>query len=285
MGTNWLKVLVALVWMMSVSQVSGQHLDYLSKAPFYKTYKKQAMQNAKMAYLPVAIDKMVVETFFYKDRVEVLRPLIDTMNVYLSSVKMTSVDVEVLPQKGRPYVFVGSSEAETAPPGSEMMREAHHKYAPMVIYLDKPSKAWKAEVVRLLEGQDAEYMMAFWIGFVEFPKANKGVFKKKVVLGTHYEPDIRFLSAEDKPVEVLLVTGILFNKQGEVLRAGAEGIVHEDTPFWAQVLELNKSVDDKTVQSVVSDLRREDLPGKPLAWKAALDMLIHQLHPKANIIG
>ena len=277
--------LLFAVSVMSVAQAFGQQLDYLSKAPFYKNYKKHAVQTAQIASLPIEIDKMVLEEFFYKDRVAALQPLVAVMNGYLDSLQITRLDGQVLPKKGSPYLFVGSSEAETAPPGSDMMREEYHKYAPMVIYAKKPSNDWKKQAEEMLVQHSADYMLAIWVGIVEYPKANKGVFKKKVVLGTNYESDIRFLSAEDKPVEVIQITGMLFNKKGEVLRAGAEGIIHEDTPFWAQVFDLKKDMDDKAIQALISECRREDLPGNPLAWKAAMDMLIHQLTPRAKVVG
>ncbi|MCB0376736.1 MAG: hypothetical protein KDD04_12525 [Sinomicrobium sp.] len=145
----------------------------------------------------------------------------------------------------------------------------------MIIYLKKPSKDWKRVLPDALSG--IENLLIIRIGFAEYPKANKGIFKKKVVLGTDHEHEIRFLSAEDKPVEVLQLTGMVLNRNGDVLRAGAEGIVHEDAPFWAQVFDIQKSMDDKTVNNLISKFRIEDLPGKPLAWKAALDTLLRQL--------
>jgi len=69
------------------------------------------------------------------------------------------------------------------------------------------------------------------LGFSEYPKADKGAFGQKVVLGTGYEEGIKFLSAEDKPVEVLQVTGMLLDREGNIIRSGAEGIVAKDTTW------------------------------------------------------
>jgi hypothetical protein len=102
------------------------------------------------------------------------------------------------------------------------------------------------------------------------------LFKKKVVLGTGYEPEIRFLSAEDKPVEVLQLTAMLFNSKGEVVRAGSEAFLHEDTPFWAQAAGISKSIDNRKIQQALINHRREDLPGNPLAWKTGLQTLLEQ---------
>ena len=60
------------------------------------------------------------------------------------------------------------------------------------------------------------------------------------------------------------------------MRAGAEAFLHQDTPFWAQMLDVKQLTDDNTMQAVLNHTR-EDLPGEPLAWKVALHHLLQQL--------
>lgn len=229
-------------------------------------------------HLPVMIDEKVKTEFFYQGREAVLLPVTEAMNQYLDSLAWASaIDIGPVPAKGNPYVFVGSSEAETAPPGAEMMREEFDKFPPMMLYVQKPSKEWTRLLLRTMSYTEADYAMLIWLGFNEYPKANKGLFKKKVVLGTGYEPEIRFLSAEDKPVEVLQLTAMLIDKNGDVLRAGSEAFLYEDTPFWAQIVGLNKSIDDQSIQNAIINERRNDLPGNPLAWKIGLTTLMEQL--------
>jgi len=76
---------------------------------------------------------------------------------------------------------------------------------------------------------------------------------------------------------VLQLTGVLVNTQGQVVRAGAEGILARDTPFAAQVFDVEKMLDDRTLQAVLTTERRKDLPGEPMKWQAALDNLLWQL--------
>jgi len=61
------------------------------------------------------------------------------------------------------------------------------------------------------------------------------------------------------------------------VRAGAEGILARDTPFAAQVFDVARDVDERTLGRVLTHERREDLPGDPLAWEVALDNLLAQL--------
>lgn len=256
----------------------AQNVYELKKDHFYKTFKKTAINtDTRLVHAPVALDEKMAEEFFYQGREAVFQPLIDTINSYLDSLNWSQPLSANPPQKGAPYLFVGSSEAESAPPVTMMMRENHDLYPPMAMYLEKPSKAWRKTISQNMSRQKGEYALLIWIGLTEYPKANKGVFKKKVVLGTGYEHEIRFLSAVDKPVEVLQVTGVLLDKEGNVLRAGAEGFLHEDSPFWVQVLEAGTTIDDNAINKLFEEQRREDLPGSPLAWRVALYNLMEQL--------
>lgn len=164
-----------------------------------------------------------------------------------------------------------------------MMREDHDEYPPMALYLEKPPKAWRQSFSQQMVEQEADFALLLWIGLTEYPKADKGLFKKKVVLGTDYEHEIRFLSAVDKPVEVLQLTGVLLDHEGNVIRAGAEGFLHEDSPFWVQALEAGTTIDGNAIEKLFTEERREDLPGRPLAWKVAVDNLMSQLSKRARI--
>lgn len=271
-----------------VYQAAAQQTYRLQKAPFYKSFDKKTRvtSESRLAYLPVEIDKMTREAFFYEGREAVLSPVVEILNGYLDSLSLASAFPGDLPAlKGAPYLFVGSSESETAPPSAEMLREEYDKFPPMAMHLDKPGGEWKKEAIQRMEQADIDFLLVIRLAFNEYPKANKGVFKKKVVLGTDYEPEIRFLSGELEPVEVLQITGILLDRKGNVIRAGAEAFLYEDSPFWVQVLGAGTVIDDKTLRRAITEIRREDLPGKPLAWRVAADHLFYQLTRLPRTIG
>lgn len=258
----------------------AQQTYRMSKAPFYKTFDKKSTLTSEthLMHLPVQIDKMTNEEFFYQGREAALQPVITVLNQYLDSLNWsTAVAWDNFPDKDNPYLFVGSSESVIAPPAAEMLREDFDKFPPMAMHIDKPGREWKTVLQQHMAHNSIDFAMIFWLGFNEYPKANKGLFKKKVVLGTDYEPEIRFLSDELEPVEVLQITGMLVDKKGNIIRAGAEAFLYEDSPFWVQVLEASTAIDDKTLIRSATDIRRDDLPGKPLAWKVAMYNLIRQL--------
>lgn len=285
-----LQTLIRVLWILLflfffAAQVFAQNAYELKKDDFYRTFEKKVKlsDSDRLLHAPLIFDKEMSEEFFYQGREIVLQPLVNVMNQYLDSLAWSQPMTGQLSEKGLPWLFVGSSEAETAPPVTITMRQDHDVYPPMALYLEKPSKSWKQSFSQQMAEQDADFALLMWIGLTEYPKADIGLFKKKVVLGTGYEHEIRFLSAMDKPVEVLQLTGVLLDREGNVIRAGAEGFLHEDSPFWVQTLEAGTSIDDKAIEKLFTEERREDLPGRPLAWKVAMDNLVDRLTQRARI--
>ena len=262
----------------TATQVQAQRAFQLKEGRFYRSFKKELPSSeSRIIHYPVELDEKMKTEFFYQGREEMFLPLMDSLNALMMNLAWSQEAGGRMEQKGAPYLFVGSSEAESAPPATMMMRNEEDLYPPMAMYLEKPSKQWRESVRKLLGDNTADYALLVWVGLTEYPKTNKGVFKKKVVLGTGYEREIRFLSAVDKPVEVLQLTGVLVDKKGEVVRAGAEGFLHEDSPFWVQALDASTTVSDRIMETLLTDQQREDLPGNPPAWRVAAVNLLEQL--------
>lgn len=269
---------------LTPDQAGAQNTYRLNKAPHYKSFEKYKGGNYRnFRFDGVILHPVMKSEFAFLNRESNMQPIADTLSTYIHSLPwITSPDNRsVMPEKGMPFLYVGSAQSDAAPPSAHMIRGEHEPYPPMVMHLTKPSKNWRNEFIKHHNGGSDDYHLIIWLGFSEYPKTDKGLFKKRVVLGTGYEREIRFLSATDKPVAVLQITGVLLDHKGNVVRAGSEAFFHEDTPFWAQVLDMSKSIDDKTLQSAVLTERREDLPGSPLAWQTALHNLLHQLTQRA----
>ena len=229
------------------------------------------------ALLPVSLDPELADLLGYGQRAAEFTPILVAMNTQLQGAACCRyVDAASLPS-GAPYVFVGSADGEVAPPEAQDQVLPHDRFAPMVMHVRKPSAAWSGALAALLARERASYAVVTWLGVSQYPKGREGTFGKKVVLGTGHEEPVRFLTAEDKLLEVLQLTGVLVDAQGQVVRAGAEGIVARDTPFAAQVIDVSKVLDDRTLEQVLTSERRQDLPGAPLKWDVALGNLLAQL--------
>jgi hypothetical protein len=158
--------------------------------------------------------------------------------------------------------------AACAPPEAVYQRLPTDRFAPMVLHLERPSDAWREQAAARAAAAGKPYVIALHLGVSQYAKGRSGLFRKSVELGTGHRQSIRFLTAEDKPVEVLHLTGVLLDVRGRLVRAGAEGIILRDTPFAAQAFDVVR---------VLEDERRTDLPGAPLKVDVALYNLLAQL--------
>ncbi|RQW07701.1 MAG: hypothetical protein EH225_01235, partial [Calditrichaeota bacterium] len=264
----------------TLDNLSKGQFDRLKGTPFYKTYGNFQTDSAdKIFHLSVDVSRESKMDLSYEDRKRALGLLLKAIEDYVDSLNQSLLlpDIGTLPEQGAPSMYVGSSEGENAPPGAETLRQEHDKYPPMMIYVEKPSKEWKQAFIPALQNAGGQFLLILNLSFDQYPKADRGLFQKKVVLGTEYEENINFFSAEDKPVEVLQITGMILNDEGKIIRAGAEGILAKDTPFYLQIFDIEEGIDNKTLRQILENERREDLPGNPLKWKVATHNLVNQL--------
>jgi len=256
--------------------VGAGRTDRLEGAPYYKRYQKNVPGGAVVT-LPVSLLPGASEDVGGLGRPQALRLLLEALNRHLATLEWARPLEGALPEDGAPRVYVGSADGEHAPAAAAMELGGPDERAPMVIHLQYPSKAWRQAAAAVLADQGAQGAIVVTLGFSELSKSYEGTFKKRVVLGTGHEVDIRFFSAELEPVHVLILTGALVDLEAKVVRAGAEGILSEDTPFWAQSIGAQKEIDTDMVLRLLEQERREDLPGHPLTWQVALENLVAQL--------
>jgi hypothetical protein len=227
--------------------------------------------------LPAALDPELAGTLGYGGRQGEFAPLLAALNDDLQGRRCCRyVAQTALPADG-PQLYVGSADSDLAPPEALEQVLPQDRFAPMVLHLGRPSAAWRQAAAELVAREGASHAVVIWLGVSQYPKGRQGVFGKKIVLGTGHEVPIRFLTAEDKLLEVLQLKGVLVDAEGRVVRAGAEGILARDTPFAAQVFDVEKVLTDDALAAVLNTERRADLPGAPPSWQVALGNLLAQL--------
>ena len=227
--------------------------------------------------VPARLDPELATSLSYGRRAGEFAPILAAINDSLGQQSCCALARDTALPAGAPHVYVGSADGELAPPEAGQQALPHDRFAPMVMHIARPSAVWQQSMASLLAARGAQYGIAVTLGVSQYPKGREGVFGKKVVLGTGHEEPIKFLTAEDKLLEVLQLTGVLVDAQGRVLRAGAEGILARDTPFAAQVVDVEKAIDDRTLAEVLTSERRSELPGSPAKWDVALENLLAQL--------
>lgn len=251
----------------------------LGDAPYYVALAQpQPAPGSCAIVLPVTLDPRLGESLEYRNRLVELEPIVAELNAELDRREGCVRPVRGGPASvGAPRVYVGSSDSDYAPPEAASQRLPEDRFQPMVMHLERPSPSWRSDVGSLVSQSASSYAIAIQLGVSQYMKGYSGVFRKEVVLGTGYRQPIKFLTAEDKPVEVLHLTGVIVDGSGRPVRAGAEGIVLRDTPFLAQTVDASRSLDSDELRRVLQTERRGDLPGQPLKLNVALDNLLRQL--------
>jgi len=262
----------------SLDELAIAQTERLEEGEFYATVGPGLQGPVDPAIvLPAVLDPELANSLSYGRRAGDFAPIMAALNGALADDSCCRLVAAVALPPGAPHVYVGSADGALAPFEARDQVLPHDEFPPMVMHVRRPSAAWQQAMAGLLAREGATHAILVSLGVSQYPKGREGVFGKKVVLGTAHEEPVRFLTAEDKLLEVLQLTGVLVNAQGQVVRAGAEGILARDTPFAAQVLDVEKSLDDRTLQAVLTTERRKDLPGQPMKWQAALDNLLWQL--------
>jgi hypothetical protein len=258
----------------TLDELATARTDRLGEPPFVLRFEPFSAPADAVVLAPVALDRVTLETGVVASTAAALAPLAAALDARLAAMDCCTPGTVPPADDGAPWVFVGSAGGETAPPEAEQFIEEHEKFPPMVLHVAYPAAAWQAALAA--QPPAAAYL---WIrlALVDYPGADEGLFGKKVVLGERHEVKRPFLRAELQPIQVLQVTGALLSPDGRVIAAGAEGIHAVDTPFKAQMFGLQKEINPGEVEAVIHELRREDLPGRPLKWEAALDNLVYRL--------
>jgi hypothetical protein len=271
----------------SLDELAVGETHRLDDAPYYvEISRPQPPPGSCAIVFPVTLDREVEETFGYSRRASEFEPLIAALNARLAARGAGCIReaVRAPTSSGWPRVYVGSAESDYAALSDKEQRLPSDRFAPMVLHLDRPGREWRAEATALVAQAGVSYAIVLQLGVSQYMKGYDGVFTKEVALGTGYRQPIKFLTAEDKPVEVLHLTGVMVDATGRVVRAGAEGIVLRDTPFLAQAVEASRVFDPQEIQRVLSQERRNDLPGAPLKLDVALDNLLAQLTRSAVLV-
>ena len=257
---------------------------HVNKAPYYDgTLKTMPL---KVVHVPVTADKRLRNAFMDRDRRFVLEPLIWEMNKYLDSLRIsTAISAFDLEQDEAPDIYVGNEYADFAPT-SRIGLEGDESSTSMVIYKYDPSKTWKEMLKGATIRHDADHVLFITIGFSEYFLRHKNIFGKVVLdLGTGHQTTASWFTDTETPAEVLHVAGALLNREGKIVRAGAEGIIAKKTGFFTNALGMRDILSEDDLKKILHSEKRRDLVGKPLKWKVALNNLVAQLTERKALIA
>jgi len=201
--------------------------------------------------------------------------LLGEMNAFLDSLGVTAV--VPAPTRGTPPDVQFGCIADIT--GECMVRETHAPPNRSLVRLAvaRPSPDWIDGSAVALEraGMERAILITLEVGHL-WPELRNLRGDKVVRLGTGHDASVPWLTSLDAPVAVIQLTGALIGRDGRALRIGAEGLMARTTPLLASAFGARRLISDEDVERARA-ARRENLPGRPLAWQAALLELVAQL--------
>ena len=147
----------------------------------------------------------------------------------------------------------------------------------MRLAVGRPSESWVTWAGSAMDAGNVPNTIVITLEVGQYLPRQKGfVGHKEVELGTGHVVSLPWLTSLETPVSVLQLTGARIGRNGQAVRIGAEGLLARRTPFAVSALGAQALISDEDVEKVRT-ARRDDLPGQPLVWQAALRTLVTQL--------
>lgn len=254
----------------------------LHRAPYYHEYGSATpLPSGVVGHLPVRLDGRLHGVLV---SASVVQPLVDAMNAFLDSAGWSRpLASSPEPELEGPDVYVGSARDTADMPGR--IDSALARRLTMVVGAAGPSRRWRDSLRVLAAREGVTHVLAIAIGTSRYyARQFLPLLPRNLELGTGYTMPMSRLGEGDSPVNVLHVTGALLTVDGRVLRVGAEGIVARVPGRVLSLLDVSPPLTAPYVRAVLTDERRQDLPGHPLAWAVALRNLVGQLLGDEDLI-
>lgn len=257
---------------------------FFEEAPYYYGGKEAGRESP--GFFPITLDVRLAESKWDSTRTRNLLPLLEQMNDFLDSLQsITRLASTGLSIEEAPDVFIGLTGSDYDPASyKEMQRVSLAETPRMVMHLRSPSGKWRKKTARLSVERGVGHFLYITLGLSDYEPVQSGWSGQlELRLGTGYHIPLPWLN-EPEPIEVLHLTGVLLDREGHILKAGAEGIIAKKTGYLMPVLGLREGIPDYDLRKVSGETRRDDLPGKPLAWKVALQNLVAVLTGQENLL-
>jgi len=259
---------------------SGVGDAWLEEPPYYTGSRRTGAEG--FAYLPIAYQAGASQAPVFdpgNGEGTEIGALLEAMNAHLESLARDRGSRVAPPPAGRaPDVQFGCNDFgfDECPPREE--GDALGDGEPrMRLAVGRPSGEWAQGAAQALAraGADALLVLTLEVGQYR-PRYTNWRGSKALDLGTGHTVSLPWLTSMDTPLQVLQLTGALVGPDGKAIRIGAEGLHARRTSLLVAGLGAQAILSDEDVATVRS-ARREDLPGQPLVWEAALRTLVDQL--------
>ncbi|HEX6309828.1 MAG TPA: hypothetical protein VFZ69_16770 [Longimicrobiales bacterium] len=256
---------------------SGVSDTFLEHAPWYAGERGG---DSAVAHLPIVYQRGGSQSEMFDPRANPGSPvaaLLAEMNAYLDSL-VSGPRLEARPLPGTPPDVQFGCEVDAAGECTNGPAAPFEFGSPrMRLAVGRPSADWTAAVAAALAERGAARVIVLTLEVGQYwPVQTNWRGSKAVELGTNHRADLPWLTSLETPVTVLQLTGAMMDRDGRALRIGAEGLLAKRTGIVAAGFGMQAVLSDEDVQQMRTG-RREELPGRPLVWQAALRTLVAQL--------
>ena len=275
---------------------SGVGDSFLEHPPYYAGARAVPANATRIGHLPIAFQRGASHAPIFDPRDgsgSAIDAVLGEMNAYLDSLGLTTPLVD-----GRRISAV-SHEATTVPPdvrfgcapelgipGNDCVERGESAlgrgYQTMQLAVGRPSQAWVSWMRDVLDATGTSYTLVITLEIGQYLPRQEGWRGGKIVeLGIGNTAHLPWLTSLETPVMVLQFTGALVGPDGKAVHIGAEGFFARRTKLLVSGFGAQELVTDEDVRAA-RELRREDLPGQPLAWRVALRELATRLAGRSS---
>jgi hypothetical protein len=261
---------------------SGVGDAMLQRPPYYAGAAK-VLDAKSIVRLPVAWQRGASDSPIFEPKSDgnsEVAALLDEMDRYLDSLRVTTriERTASLPAGTPPDVIFGCNVRHGDDCEESEGQGIVGRGGPrMRLAVGRPSADWISEVARAADASGASHVLVITLEAGQYHLRQKGWQGRKVVeLGTDYAVSFPWLTSLEHPVNVIQITGALMDRDGKAVKIGAEGLIAKRTPLLVSALGAQSLVSDDDVRTL-RNATREDLPGQPLVWQAALRTLVERL--------
>lgn len=252
--------------------------DRMFERPPYYAGREVPAGSLEPAHLPVSYqrDESTDAVLSSSALGRAMAELLADMNAYLDSLGVTVPLTPGGPAPGTPPDVRFGCETDAA--GDCIMDEGHDPHRrQLFLSVGRPSESWVAWLAGMLEDAGATTALVLTVEPAQYwPRQRSLRGDKEVELGTGYAVSLPWLTSLETPVSVLQLSGALVDASGRAIRIGAEGLIARRTSLLMSSVGAQALITDEEVRELMGR-RREDLPGQPLVWEAALDQIVARL--------
>jgi len=147
----------------------------------------------------------------------------------------------------------------------------------MKLAVGRPSAPWVRWSADAMARAEVTHAIVFTLEVGQYLPRQTGLAgNKSVELGRGHVAELPWLTSLETPLQVLQLTAVLVDREGQAVRIAAEGMLAKRTRFLASAAGAQELLSPDDV-AALRERRRADLPGRPLVWQAAMQELVRQL--------